>query len=311
MIYITSDDQQQLRLTFRAGFSMMWKRDNTCLTDKPMIRPRALLLLFLFFLGACSGMFFYPSERMILDPAMLGLAPEEIRFESDDGTRLSGWFFRSRIEPVRGTVIQFHGNAQNMTSHYQSLVWMIGHGYHLFTFDYRGYGSSAGRPTIPGVIRDAVAAMKRARDIDDVKQQPIVLYGQSLGGIVLLRALEYVPDRDRITAVVLEGAFLSYQEIAREKMSEIWLTWPLQHLAYVLFSDTFAAEASVRKVSPIPLLIIHGSADPVIPFRFGEEIYRRAAEPKTFWPIPGGGHIDAMLRDNGKHRAKLLEYLQD
>lgn len=254
-------------------------------------------------------MLFYPSSETIIDPAQHGFPPKEVTFPSSDGTQLKGWFFRSRTQPVRGTVIQFHGNAGNMTGHFQSTVWLIDHGYHSFSFDYRGYGKSEGEPEIEGINQDALAAYKFIINLPAADNTPIILYGQSLGGIVLLKSLENYPERSRISAVIVEGTFLSYQEIARKKMNNICFTWPFQHLAYILFSDEYAATEAVKKVSPIPLLIIHGKKDPVIPFRFGREIFETANEPKTFWALENGRHIDAMFVDGGKHRQRLVDYL--
>ena len=264
----------------------------------------------LLFLNACSGLLFYPSGETFVDPEKYGLSPEAVDFQSNDGTPLTGWFFKSRTKPVRGTVIQFHGNAENMTSHFQSLIWLISHGYHFLAFDYRGYGASKGKPSIPGLNQDALAAYQYILEKPESRGKPIILYGQSLGGIILLKALEKFPEQSRISHVIVEGSFLSFQEIARQKMDDIWLTWPFQHLAYLLFSDDYAAVTAVTTVSPIPLLVIHGEQDPIIPFRFGQEIYETAREPKTIWPVKDGQHIDAMVWHKGKYQKMLVDYLR-
>lgn len=270
---------------------------------------KALCYILLFSLSSCSGLFFFPSREQFIDPAKYGLTHQEVSFSSHDGTHLSGWMFPSKTAEVKGTVIQFHGNAENMTSHFQSLVWLVYHGYNLFTFDYRGYGTSEGEPTIPGVNLDAQAAYAHIIQSPEAGNTPIILYGQSLGGLILLKALEKFPDRSKISMIIVEGSFLSYQEIAREKMNNIWLTWPFQHLAYLFFSDEYAAMESIKKISPIPLLVIHGNQDNVIPYEFGQEIYNSAKHPKSFWSIKEGNHIDTMLRHGGIYRNKLVKYL--
>jgi fermentation-respiration switch protein FrsA (DUF1100 family) len=111
---------------------------------------------------------------------------------------------------------------------------------------------------------------------------------------VLLRALgELAPDeRTRIALVTIEGSFHSYQAIARDVLSRQWSTWLFQPLASVLISDTWSPEEFVARVSPIPLLVIHGETDSVVPFPFGEKLFSLAREPKKFWRISDGGHID-------------------
>jgi len=270
---------------------------------------KALCFILLILLSSCSGLLFFPSKEQFFDPAKFGLIHHEISFSSQDGTRLSGWMFPSKTAEVKGTVIQFHGNAENMTSHFHSLAWLVHHGYNLFTFDYRGYGTSEGEPTIPGVNLDARAAYQQIIQSPEAGNTPVILYGQSLGGVILLKALETFPDRSKISLIIVEGSFLSYQEIARKKMNDIWLTWPFQHLAYLMFSDEYAAIESIKKVSPIPLLVIHGKKDVIIPYEFGAEIYNTAKQPKSFWPIEEGNHIDTMLRHKGIYRNRLVEYL--
>ena len=65
----------------------------------------------------------------------------------------------------------------------------------------------------------------------------------------------------------------------------------------------------ISQIAPVPLLVIHGDDDPVVPFEQGAWIFDHAGEPKTFWRIPGGQHIDSMSREDGRYRGKLLEYL--
>ena len=92
---------------------------------------------------------------------------------------------------------------------------MTDEGYDLFSFDYRGYGISEGQPSQEGVNQDALAAIHY---VAGQTKQKLILYGQSLGGAILLRSLDDVPaaDRARIKAVVIESSFYSYHAIARD-----------------------------------------------------------------------------------------------
>jgi len=270
---------------------------------------KLLFSLLALLLISCNSLFFYPAENYFYHPGSVGLAPEVVTFKSGDGTRLSGWFFPSLKQPVKGTVIQFHGNAQNMSTHFLLLSWITFKGYHLFTFDYRGYGKSEGNPTIQGLTLDAAAAYKYLLQRKDLEDSDFVLYGQSLGGVLLLKALADFPQKNRIRAVIAEGSFLSYQDIARNKLADTWLTWPFQHLAYLLISGEYDATQTVEAVSPIPLLVIHGTADPIVPYKFGEEIYASARQPKMLWSVPDGQHIDAMRPADSQYRKKLIQYL--
>jgi hypothetical protein len=269
-------------------------------------------------LSGCSSLAYQPTNTIYADPSRANIRFESLDFESKDGTRLHGWYFPAITEknkPAKGTIIQFHGNAENMTSHFASLFWVIDAGYNFFTFDYRGYGGSDGDPNQSGVNDDALAAVEYVskKVARTGSKKDIVLYGQSLGGAVLMRAYRDIRANealhDRVRALVVESSFYSYKAIGRSLLARTWFTFLLQPLAYVLVSDKYSPEDDIAKISPTPLLVIHGDEDPVIPFSFGKKIFEKAQEPKTFWKIEHGRHIDAMRRDHGAYREKLITFL--
>ena len=88
----------------------------------------------------CDRFFYVPSSRQYRSPSDLPVPVEEVRFRSADGTGLHGWLLRppGNGEAV-GTVVHFHGNAQNLSAHVGFVDWLAGRGYNVFVFDYRGY----------------------------------------------------------------------------------------------------------------------------------------------------------------------------
>ena len=265
-------------------------------------------------LSGCSHLMYQPTKVMYLQhPEELDPFREVVSFQSKDGTKLSGWFFKAR-SAHKGTVIQFHGNAENMSSHFASLFWMINEGYDFFTFDYRGYGMSEGTPNQKGVDEDSLAAIQYVmkREKTSATATPdLVLYGQSLGGAILMRAFDDVPaeDKKRVKAVVIESSFANYHAVAREVLSQHVLTWLFQPLAYVLVSNEYGAEDSIPRISPTPLYVMHGDQDRVIPQEFGRKIYELAKEPKQFFNAVGAEHILCLHVGDGKYRASFLDYL--
>src|ERR1041384_5905226 len=117
--------------------------------------------------GCAQGAFYHPDRGLHDPPARLGLKYEQVTFASQDGTRLVGWFIPARgyADPKRakGTVVHFHGNAQNLSAHWQFVDWLPQRGFNLFVFDYRGYGASQGSPEPKGVFEDSLAALDYAR----------------------------------------------------------------------------------------------------------------------------------------------------
>src|SRR5262245_9102597 len=86
--------------------------------------------------GCVEQSFFYPDRVVYSTPDAAGLDYEAVTFASRDGTQLSGWFIPAsgHRDPriAKGTVVHFHGNAQNMTSHWQFVSWLPKRGYNLF-----------------------------------------------------------------------------------------------------------------------------------------------------------------------------------
>ena len=143
----------------------------------------AFYLPFFILFTSCSHLLYQPDRILYLDPKSLNLAPKEIFLESEPGVRLFAWYFETRQPNSKGTIIRFHGNAQNMSSHYLSLTWLIEKGYNLFTFDYRGYGRSEGEPDQEGTYKDALAALNLAWELHKKQSgEKFIVYGQSLDG---------------------------------------------------------------------------------------------------------------------------------
>ena len=265
---------------------------------------RALVTLALLgALPACNGFFYQPTRS-------LGSWPErefeDVWLHTADGETLHGWFFPAE-GAARGTFVQFHGNAGNVSWHYRALDWVVDHGYQLLTFDYRGYGRSSGYPYPEALRLDALAALEYAEALPPTStRRDLVLYGQSLGGAVLLDAYARSTDRRRVRLLVAEGTFHSYQEVAASALWRRPLLFPLTGFAYATISDDFAPAPAIPAVSPTPLLVIHGDQDAIVPASFGRAVYDLARPPRALWIVPGGHHIDAMQRPEFQQRLLAL-----
>lgn len=260
----------------------------------------ALVLL----IGGCAGLFFYPWSQHVRTPDQIGLGYEDVWFETDDGLRLHGWYLPARGNPC-ASVLFLHGNAENISTHIASVHWMPGRGFDVFMPDYRGYGASAGAPSLAGLQRDVEAAMRillaRRRGADQV-----AVFGQSLGAATAIHYVARSPHRARIGALVVESPFASHRAIAREKLAEFWLTWPFQWIPRLTVSDAYSPAAAIGDVAPIPLLIVHGERDRIVPIAHAERLYAAAREPKQLWRAEGG-HIAAFRSE--PMRERLAAYL--
>lgn len=258
--------------------------------------------------GCVNRMFYYPNAVVYRDIGSMPGRGRELYFESVDGTRLHGWFVASPATNIHGTVVHFHGNAQNLTAHSSFVDWLPGMGYHLFLFDYRGYGKSAGKPSREGLHLDGVAALQEVRRQPEVDTNRIVIVGQSLGGATALGVVGEHPEL-RGQALIIDSSFASYRLIVRDKIKAIPLLSLLRvPLSYLLISDAYAPEDYVQDLSPVPLLFMHGTADLVIPDHHSRRLYDRAGEPKKLVLIPGGSHISGF---SDEHRAETIPVVLD
>ncbi|WP_437887491.1 alpha/beta hydrolase [Phytobacter sp. V91] len=246
------------------------------------------------------GAFYHPNNKTYRQMPRLA---ESVIFTAKDGTRLHGWFIPSSVAPAQdavATVIHAHGNAGNMSAHWPLVSWLPERNFNLFMFDYRGFGESEGAPTPQGLCDDTQSAIDYVRQRDDVDAQRLVLLGQSLGGNNVLAAAGR-SDRSGIRAVILDSTFLSYSAIASQKIPG----------SGFLLDDSYSADRYISTISPVPVLLIHGTADRVIPWQHSEELFALAREPKQLIIIPDGEHIDAFTQKHGdRYRDAVVSFLQ-
>jgi uncharacterized protein len=197
---------------------------------------------------------------------------------TQDEVELHGWWWDAGEETP--TVLFFHGNAGNIAGRLGTAEMMVRRGISTFHLDYRGYGRSRGEPSEAGVRRDAEAALAWLAGVRGGEER-IVVHGRSLGGAV---AAGLALNRN-VAGVVLESTFTSLEEMGAE-------VYPfLPAFLFRRLRGRFDALGAVSRLRT-PVLVVHGTADDLIPFRMGEALHERASEPKTFYPVAGAGHND-------------------
>jgi fermentation-respiration switch protein FrsA (DUF1100 family) len=206
-----------------------------------------------------------------------GLDFEDAWFESADGTKLHGWFVEH--ERPRAVVLFCHGNGGSLGTWGEALRTLHDRvGVTAMAFDYRGYGRSQGVPTEEGILADARAARRWLAQRAGVSENEIVLMGRSLGGAV---AIDLATDGAR--GLIVESTFTSMPEVGHAMFP--WL--PMRTVMQTRFN-------SIKKIRKYhgPLLQSHGTADRLLPYSMGLQLFQAANEPKKFVSIPGGDHQD-------------------
>lgn len=251
--------------------------------------------------GGGNQLFYIPTRDEPATPATWGFNYQDVNFRSADGTALHGWFIPARGRGARGTIVFSHGNAGSMGHHIGFVMWMVEAGYHVLMYDYRGYGKSGGKPDRRGMIDDVKAALAYASRHPGADGQRLVSFGHSLGGAKSVTAIGESPVRG-LRAVIVDGTFSSYRTMARLFGGQ---------LGESLVTDDLSPRDYVEKISPVPLLVVHGARDEVVPVEQGRELYRSARKPKTLFEVAGGRHGDALYRDNGAYRKRVLAWLAE
>jgi len=263
-------------------------------------------------LSGCSHFLYYPSRRLYITPSHLSFIPVEIVYTSSDGKPFVIWYFDSKSKRIdRPMILFFHGNAENMSSHYSSAYWLLEKGYDFAIFDYPGYGPSPGSPNPENTVRSGVSFLEWA--IKMFPNRKFVVWGQSLGGAIALRSVielsSLKPKSEVILGIVAESTFSSYRSVGADILSRSFWTWLLQPLSYVVLSDKFAPRGRISEISPIPLLVVHGKRDPMIDLNEGEMIFEEAKEPKYLLTVEDGHHTDAFVGKSREENRNLFTQL--
>lgn len=271
---------------------------------------RALLLAALLLLQGCSGLLFFPQPGLPITPAKAGLAYEDIWLTAADGTRLHAWWLPAKAGvAVKGTVLHLHGNGGNLAWHLGGSYWLPEQGYQVLLLDYRGYGLSEGVPALPEVYQDLDAAFAWLEAAPMVRDKPLVVLGQSLGGALASHHLAERPQRRaRVDALVLDGVPASYRGVARHMLAGSWLTWPLRGPLSWLVPDDERAELAMSRLEGLPKLIFHSLDDEVVPLANGVRLYQAAPPPRAFQPTRGG-HVQTF--NEPFWRQVMLRFLED
>ena len=219
----------------------------------------------------------YPAPTTHSIPTAESLGFQEVNFQSTDGTALHGWY-DPHPEPRFG-LLYCHGNGEDI-SHNVELVRRLRNQLtaSVFIFDYRGYGKSSGSPHEAGLIADGLAAQQWLAEQLNVETNQLVLVGRSLGGGVAVALAEQQGAR----ALVLQNTFASMTDVAAGKFPWLPIRWMIRNR----YPSTKRIQAYAG-----PLLQTHGTADRVIPFKMGKQLFDAApSKQKQFLKISGGTH---------------------
>lgn len=235
-----------------------------------------LLLFLLLYLSAqimVHRMAFKPDRKVSLSAADLPDHIEEIHLHTSDGETLSSYY--STTAESTAVVLYFHGNGGNISKRLPTIHEFHKMGINCLCMGYRGYGKSTGFPTEKGIYRDGLAALDYLHK-QGFTNEHIFLYGRSLGTTVACE----LAQNHTFAGLILVTPLSSGVDFLRMVK--------LQWLRYIL-GNPFVSKEKIKD-NRSPLLLIHGTADAMIPYFMGELVYKNATSEKEMITIQGAGH---------------------
>ena len=207
-----------------------------------------------------------------------------------DGVRLNAWWFPSPGSPL--ATLFLHGNAGNVTDRIDHADAIKEAGSAVLVPDYRGYGKSSGRPGERGFYLDADAAYAALLRFG-YDPSHIILQGESLGTAVAAT----LASRRACAGLILESPLASLSEMAGT----------MAPIIGPLLVHGFDTKTTIKRVHS-PLLVIHGDADEIVPFRQGQAVFAEANSPKEFWHVPGAHHNDLLYAAGAEYVPRLRAF---
>jgi fermentation-respiration switch protein FrsA (DUF1100 family) len=235
------------------------------------------------YLAAGAAMYFlqrtfiYFPDPQRMAPADAGLADvSERTIETADGEKIIVWY--APAKPGQPTLLYFHGNGGALETRRDRIRKYMNRGRGIFMMSYRGYSGSTGTPTEAANVADAKLAYQ-ALVKEGVQPDDIILYGESLGSGVAVQVARENPAQ----GLILDSPYTSLADIGAQVYWWLPVRW--------LMSDTYDSRRYIADLK-LPLFILHGAEDEVVPAAMGQELYERANAPKEIAVLPGAGHND-------------------
>ncbi|MDA0577381.1 MAG: alpha/beta fold hydrolase [Verrucomicrobia bacterium] len=264
----------------------------------PLILIAAYLGICLFVLIRQGTYMFVPARLITATPADAGLPFENLTLVTADGENLNAWF----IPPPPGTVnpwtvVYCHGNAGNLSERVEPVHTLHQLGFAVCIFDYRGYGTSTGKPDEQGTYTDARAAWDYVTATRQTPASRVLIYGHSMGGAVAV----WLAGQVHPGALVIDATFTSALDMGAAMFPYL----PIRMLSRYQYN-------SLERIAHIrcPVFIAHGVNDITIPVTHGRRLFARAVEPKRYAEFVGD-HASVGFDPETGYAAQLLAWLRE
>lgn len=255
------------------------------------------VIILLVILISCSESFvnkatFYPKPGSSVDIARLPPSITHHFIPTDDGESISSFYVRS--DSASMTFLYFHGNAGNASGRLSAAVNLAKLNANVLLVEYRGYGLSTGSPSEEGIYIDGKAAIKFLTKDLGIDPASVFLYGRSLGSAVAVEVANDLP----FAGLILITPIASGKEVAENAGYG-----PLVSL----IGNPFNNLEKIKTVN-LPILIIHGDRDKVLPIEMGKALNGAAKNRSELIIIPGAGHNNIEMIDRNAYYGHINKF---
>ena len=214
----------------------------------------------------------YLKDKVTNEPTEI----EKVKITTMDNIDLVAWFYNKNTTKFK-TILFFHGNAGSLENRTYKLNHFKDLNVNFLIIAWRGFSGNKGKPNEMGLYEDAESAIRWLKT-KGITEKNIILYGESLGTGV---AVEVARNKN-YAGVILESPFTSMINMGKKH-------YPFFPVGFLL-KDKFESYKKITNIS-VPILIIHGKIDKIVPFTMGKKMYELANEPKFFYSQEYGDHM--------------------
>lgn len=236
---------------------------------------------------------FYPSRPIAYTGSHAFI--HERMITTSDGIPIHAYYL-AETDKQRKLLIYFHGNAGNNSHRIYDAVMLYKMGVDVLLVSYRGYGRSEGSPSEQGIYIDAESSYQYALKDLGYRSKDIIILGRSIGSTA---AVDVARHKD-LAGVILVTPLLSGADMAGHM--------GLGFLAYFV-KDIFNNRAKINNIKA-PVLVIHGTADAIVPYSQGLALFETFTGVKKLVTIQGGGHNTLQARDPAAYWGAIAEFVK-
>ncbi len=254
--------------------------------------PLIFILIYFFILISTyifqRNLLYHPGENNYFGDD-LTVSVKKVKIRTEDNIDLLAWYHSKNINDYK-TILFLHGNAGSLENRIHKINHFRDMNVNFLIIAWRGFSGNKGNPTEKGLYQDARSAVRWLK-FKGIKENNIIVYGESLGTGVATE----ISQNKNFAGIILESPFTSMVDAGKDKYPYL----PVR----LLLKDKYESDKKIKNIN-IPILIMHGKVDNIVPFHMGKKMHELANEPKYSYFSDYDNHMM-------EYNENLLKVLKD